>query len=224
MRALETRAVYRLVGHHSDRSCRDLMAAISSIEAFDIRFPTSARLDGSDAMNRAPDYSAAYCIVRTDAPDGIEGHGFTFTIGRGNELCVAAINSLAPLVVGAPVDDLRAAVATLPKLLTRDSQLRWLGPEKGVVHLAAGAITNALWDLLAKREGLPLWKLLLAMAPEQIVDCIDFRYIDDALSRDRALGILRNLEPTRARRLEELEASGLPAYTTSAGWKGYPDE
>jgi L-fuconate dehydratase len=199
-------------------------ARITSVEALDIRFPTSRALDGSDAMNPDPDYSAAYAIVRTDGADGLEGHGFTFTIGRGNEVCVAAIEALAPLVVGRRAVDLFADMGAFWRTITGDSQLRWIGPEKGAIHLATAAIVNAVWDLYAKWEGKPLWKLLVDMGPEQVVSCIDFRYITDALTPDEAVEILRTNEPTRAAREEEMRHTGFPAYTTSVGWLGYPDE
>jgi L-fuconate dehydratase len=199
-------------------------AKITSVEALDIRFPTSRALDGSDAMNPDPDYSAAYAIVRTDGADGLEGHGFTFTIGRGNEVCVAAIEALAPLVVGRRAVDLFADMGAFWRTITGDSQLRWIGPEKGVIHLATAAIVNAVWDLYAKREGKPLWKLLVDMGSEQVVSCIDFRYITDALTPDEAVEILRTNEPTKAAREEEMRHTGFPAYTTSVGWLGYPDE
>ena len=197
---------------------------ITDVIARDIRFPTSRSLDGSDAMNPDPDYSAAYCVLRTDSPEGLEGHGLTFTIGRGNELCVAAINSLKYLVVGKTLESFTADMGSFWRMITGDSQLRWVGPEKGVIHLATAAIVNAVWDLYAKVEGKPLWKLLVDMAPEQLVNCIDFRYITDALTRDQALEILRRHEAGRADRETEMRRVGYPAYTTSAGWLGYSDE
>jgi L-fuconate dehydratase len=175
-------------------------------------------------MNPDPDYSAAYAIVRTDAGDGIEGHGFTFTIGRGNEVCVAAIEALAPLLVGARVEDLVADMGRFWRTMTRDSQLRWIGPEKGAIHLATAAVVNAVWDLYAKLERKPLWRLLVDLTPEELVACVDFRYITDALTPDEALELLRALEPTRGERIAELERDGFPAYTTSVGWLGYGDE
>ena len=197
---------------------------ITDVIARDIRFPTSRSLDGSDAMNPDPDYSAAYCVLRTDSPEGLEGHGLTFTIGRGNELCVAAINSLKYLVVGKTLESFTADMGSFWRMITGDSQLRWVGPEKGVIHLATAAIVNAVWDLYAKVEGKPLWKLLVDMSPEQLVSCIDFRYITDALTRDQALEILRRHEAGRADRETEMRRVGYPAYTTSAGWLGYSDE
>ena len=168
---------------------------ITGVEAVDVRFPTSRTLDGSDAMNPDPDYSAAYAILRTDGP--LEGHGFTFTIGRGNEVCVAAIEALAPLVVGLETDDVFADMGAFWRRLTGDSQLRWIGPEKGVIHLATAAIVNAVWDLYAKSEGVPLWKLLSGMSPAELVSCIDFRYLTDALTPEEALELLAAQEPTR---------------------------
>jgi L-fuconate dehydratase len=191
---------------------------------YDIRFPTSASGAGSDAMNPDPDYSAAYVALETDAPNGLTGHGLTFTIGRGTEVCVAAIDALLPHVVGATVEDLTADLGGLWRELVTDSQLRWLGPEKGVIHLATAAIVNAVWDLYAKLEGKPLWKLLVDMQPERLVSCIDFRYIDDTLTPDEALAILRRNEATKGEREQRLLAEGFPAYTTSAGWLGYPEE
>jgi L-fuconate dehydratase len=197
---------------------------ITRVDALDIRFPTSRDRDGSDAMHPDPDYSAAYVILRTDHPDGLEGHGLTFTIGRGNELCVAAVQSLAPLVAGRTLEGIRADMAGFWRAVTSDSQLRWMGPEKGIIHLATAALVNAVWDLYAKVEGKPLWKLLCDMSPEELVGCVDFRYISDALTPAEALEILRRNEPTRAAREAEMLRDGYPAYTTSAGWLGYPDE
>ena len=201
-----------------------LARRITRLEVRDIRFPTSRALDGSDAMNADPDYSATYVVLHTDAPDGIEGHGLTFTIGRGNELCVAAVDALAPLVIGLRLDDIAANMGAFWRRIVGDTQLRWVGPEKGVIHLATAAVVNAVWDLWAKVEGKPLWKLLCDMTPEEIVRCVDFRYITDALTPDEALDILRRLQRTRPERERALERSGYPAYTTSAGWLGYPDE
>ena len=192
--------------------------------AHDVRFPTSRTLAGSDAMNRDPDYSAAYVVLDTDRPDGLAGHGLTFTTGRGTELCVAAIGLLSEHVVGRTVDDIASGMAAFWRSLVGDSQMRWLGPEKGVIHLATAALVNAVWDLYAKIEGKPVWKLLGDMTPEQLVDCIDFRYIEDALSRAEALELLHRAAPTRAEREAEMLRDGYPAYTTSAGWLGYPDE
>jgi L-fuconate dehydratase len=197
---------------------------ITDIAALDIRFPTSLELDGSDAMNQRPDYSAAYALIRTDQLDGPSGHGLTFTCGRGNELCVEAIRSLAPLVVGRTLESIVADLGAFWRSLAGDDQLRWLGPEKGVIHLATAAIVNAVWDLYAKVEGVPLWKLLSDMTPEELVRCIPFRYISDLLTPDEALEILRRLEPTKPEREAEMRSAGYPAYTTSTGWLGYSDD
>jgi L-fuconate dehydratase len=190
----------------------------------DVRFPTSATLAGSDAMNPDPDYSAAYVVLETDHPGGLAGHGLTFTIGRGTELCVAAIEALAPHVVGQTVEALVADWARTWRSLAGDTQLRWLGPEKGIVHLATAAIVNALWDLQAKLEGKPLWKLLVDMSPEELVACVDLRYIDDDLTRDEALAILWRSRASRGEREADMLRDGFPAYTTSAGWMGYADD
>jgi L-fuconate dehydratase len=197
---------------------------IVKAESYDVRFPTSRSGAGSDAMNPDPDYSAAYVVLDTDDPDGLAGHGLTFTIGRGTEVCVAAIEALAPHVVGATVEELVADLGGFWRRLVTDSQLRWLGPEKGVIHLATAAIVNAVWDLYAKAERKPLWKLLADMSPEQLVACVDFRYIDDALTPEEALAILRRNAPTKAEREQFLLEEGFPAYTTSAGWIGYPEQ
>src|SRR6476646_1945032 len=199
------------------------MATITELEVLDIRFPTSRSLDGSDAMNPDPDYSAAYVIVRTDAGDGLEGHGLTFTIGRGTEVVVTGVEALRPLVVGRRTDDLFADMGAFWRQLVGDSQLRWIGPEKGAIHLATAAVVNAVWDLFAKAEGKPLWKLLVDMTPEQLVALVDFRYIADALPPERALARLRALAPRRSEREAELRRDGYPAYTTSVGWLGYDD-
>jgi len=191
---------------------------------YDIRFPTSRSGAGSDAMNVDPDYSAAYVALETDDPNGLTGHGLTFTIGRGTEVCVAAIEALAPHVVGATVEELVDDLGGMWRRLVTDSQLRWLGPEKGVIHLATAAVVNAVWDLYAKLEGKPLWKLLADMSPEQLVACIDFRYIEDALTADEALEILRRNQATKPEREAILLAEGFPAYTTSAGWLGYSED
>src|SRR5512132_2822597 len=196
---------------------------ITNIIVRDIRFPTSRSLAGSDAMNKDPDYSAAYVILQTDSPDGLQGHGLTFTIGRGNELCVAAINPLKPLVAGCTLECLVADMGAFWNVLTGDSQLRWVGPEKGVIHLATAALVNAVWDLYAKVEGKPLWKLLVDMTPEQLVSCIPFSYITDVLTPEEALEILRRHNPTKLSREREMLEVGYPAYTTSAGWLGYSD-
>jgi L-fuconate dehydratase len=194
---------------------------IASLQVRDVRFPTSRLLDGSDAMHPSPDYSAAYVVLGTD--EGLEGHGLTFTNGRGTEICVAAIEAFAPAVVGSSLAEITGDLRSFWRRLASDGQLRWLGPEKGIVHLATGAIVNAVWDLWAKRERKPLWKLLVDLEPEQVVDAIDFRYIADALSPDEALDLLRQRAPGRDRREREIVAAGYPAYTTSAGWLGYDD-
>jgi L-fuconate dehydratase len=199
-------------------------ATITRVEVRDVRFPTSRGLDGSDAMNADPDYSATYVILHTDDAQGLAGHGLTFTIGRGNELCVGAVRALATFVVGLSLGEIAADMGAFWRRVVGDSQLRWVGPEKGVIHLATAAVVNAVWDLWAKAEGKPVWKLLADMSPEEIVRCVDFRYITDALTPDEALEILRRLAPTRAGRERELQANGYPAYTTSAGWLGYSDE
>ena len=201
-----------------------MTTTIRGIDVFDIRFPTSQGGHGSDAMHPDPDYSAAYVVLRTDHPDNLEGHGLTFTIGRGNELCVAAIEALAPLVTGLTLESIKTDMAGFWRALTSESQLRWVGPEKGVIHLATAALVNAVWDLYAKVEGKPLWKLLADMSPEEMVACIDFRYITDALTPEEALTILRRNAPTRGEREAELLREGYPAYTTSAGWLGYTDD
>src|SRR2546423_3599791 len=199
------------------------MTRITSLEARDIRFPTSLSFDGSDAMHPDPDYSAAYVVLRTDAGDGIEGHGLTFTIGRGTEICVLAAQALAPLVVGRSLEGIESDMAGFWRSLVSDSRLRWLGPEKGVVHLAAAAVVNAIWDLWAKREGKPVWKLLADLSPEELVACIDFSYIGDALGPEEALELLRRQAPGRAVREAGFLRDGYPAYTTSAGWLGFDD-
>jgi L-fuconate dehydratase len=197
---------------------------ITGFKTEDVRFPTSTALDGSDAMNPDPDYSAAYVVLETDSPQGLEGHGLAFTIGRGNDLVVAAIDLLASKVVGESLSSIAESWGRFWHELTSDSQLRWLGPEKGVVHLATAAVVNALWDLHAKAEGKPLWRLLSDMSAEEVVRAVDFRYITDALTPEEAREILERLEPTKKRRIQELLERGYPAYTTSVGWLGYPDE
>ncbi|MFE9835738.1 L-fuconate dehydratase [Streptomyces sp. NPDC005551] len=199
-------------------------ARVTAVDTHDIRFPTSRELDGSDAMNPDPDYSAAYVVLRTDAADGIEGHGFTFTIGRGNEVQVAAIEALRAHVTGRSVDELCADPGSLSRDLVGDSQLRWLGPEKGVMHMAIGAVVNAVWDLAAKRAGKPLWQLLADAEPEWLVRQVDFRYLTDALTPDEALELLRRGREGAAERVAVLREKGSPAYTTSPGWLGYSDE
>jgi L-fuconate dehydratase len=196
---------------------------ITKVVARDVRFPTSGDLSGSDAMNPDPDYSAAYVVLETDAP-GLEGHGLTFTIGRGTDICVAAIEALAPFVRGETLESFTEDMGAFWRTVTGDSQFRWLGPEKGVIHLATAAIVNAVWDLYAKAEGKPLWKLLSDMSPEELVRCADFRYITDAITPEEALEIVRQNESTKGEREEEMLRDGFPAYTTSTAWLGYTDE
>jgi L-fuconate dehydratase len=196
---------------------------ITQLKALDIRFPTSEQLDGSDAMNPAPDYSAAYGILETDTP-GLTGHGLTFTIGRGNELCCAAIEALAPLIVGLDLDWIREDPARFWRRMTGDSQLRWVGPDKGVIHLAAAALVNAVWDLWAKAEGKPVWRLVADMSPEQIVGLIDFRYLSDCITPEEALDLLAQRSAGKSARISKLQDKGYPCYTTSAGWIGYTDK
>jgi L-fuconate dehydratase len=198
------------------------VTVITGVRARDIRFPTSRGLHGSDAMNPDPDYSAAYVVLSTS--DGLEGHGFTFTIGRGNELCVAAIEALAPRIKGLALDDIRADPGAFWRHVTGDSQLRWLGPEKGVIHLATAALVNAAWDLWARADGKPLWRLLSELSPAELVACVDFRYLTDALDPGEARELLEERAPMRAARIEEMERDGFPAYTTSTGWLGYSDD
>jgi L-fuconate dehydratase len=204
------------------------MPRITSVEVVDVRFPTSVTLDGSDAMNKDGDYSAAYVVLHTDEPGdpgkaALSGHGFTFTIGRGNDLCVAAAVQRAQPLVGRDVDELCGDLGGIYRELQSDSQLRWLGPDKGVVHLALAAVMNAVWDLAARRAGLPLWRLLAEMSPEQLVDAADLRYLTDVLTREQAVTLLSGREGGRRQRIQELEATGYPCYTTSAGWLGYSD-
>jgi len=198
------------------------MTKITSMRVLDVRFPTSTTLDGSDAMNPDPDYSAAYVILETDKP-GLEGHGLTFTIGRGNEICCAAIQAMEHLVVGLDLDWVSEDMGRFWRTITSDSQLRWIGPDKGAIHLATGAVVNAVWDLWAKAEGKPLWKLVAEMSPEELVRCIDFRYITDCITPDEALTLLRAQAPGKPERIRLLEQNGYPCYTTSAGWLGYDD-
>src|SRR5438552_5421873 len=197
---------------------------ITNVIARDIRFPTSATLDGSDAVNIDPDYSATYVILETDSLQGLRGYGLAFTNGRGNEVCVAAVQALKHHVLGRTLESLTENFGVFWNGIASDSQVRWLGPEKGVIHLATAALVNAVWDLYAKTEGKPLWKLLVDMAPEQIVSCIPFRHITDALTPEDATAILQRNEATKAAREKEILSSGYPAYTTSAGWLGYSDE
>ncbi len=199
-----------------------MTARITHYTVYDIRFPTSRSLDGSDAMNLAPDYSAAYVVLHVN--DGPDGHGMTFTIGRGNEICCAAIRAVADLLVGREVDGLFADMGATWKLVTGDSQLRWTGPEKGVIHLAAAAVLNAVWDMFGKHRGMPVWRLIAEMSPEDMVSLVDWRYLSDALSPSEAIERLQERASTREARLSEMESLGYPAYTTSAGWLGYSDD
>lgn len=196
---------------------------ITRIETVDVRFPTSLTLDGSDAMNPDPDYSAAYVILHTE-DEALSGHGFAFTIGQGTEVCVAAIHALTPFVQGLEIEALFGDMGAFSRRLTGVSHLRWLGPEKGVMHLATAAVLNAAWDLLSRARGVPLWRLLVELTPAQLVSLVDFRYLIDALTPDEALGILEALAPTRSERVRHLLVDGYPAYTTSAGWLGYDDD
>jgi len=195
---------------------------ITGARVIDLRFPTSLHHIGSDAVNKDPDYSAAYCILQTDGP--LEGHGLTFTLGRGTELCVKALEYLTRFVIGKTLESITSDLNAFYLAVTGDTQFRWLGPEKGVIHLACGALVNAVWDLYAKAEGKPVWKLLADMTPEQIVAAVDFRYITDAIKPAEALEILRRGKAGQAERLARLETEGYPAYTTSAGWFGFSDE
>ena len=200
------------------------MVKITALETFDVRFPTSLAHDGSDAMNPDPDYSAAYVVLKTNAPDGLAGYGLVFTIGRGNDIQTTALAALRPMVVGRAVDDIVNDLGAFARQLTGDSQLRWLGPEKGVMHMAIGAVINAAWDLAARKANKPVWRFIADMTPEQLVAQIDFRYLTDALTPARALEMLRAAEPHKQERITQLESEGYPAYTTSPGWLGYSDE
>jgi L-fuconate dehydratase len=205
------------------RALENTMPTITSVDVVDVRFPTSLTADGSDAMNKDGDYSAAYVILNTDE-DNTAGYGFTFTIGRGNDICVLAARQRALPLIGRDIDELLGDLGASYRELKSDSQLRWLGPEKGVEHLALAAVMNALWDMAARRAGKPLWQLLADMTPEQLVDVADLQYLSDVLTRDEALRMLTALEPTRGERIAQLKNDGYPCYTTSAGWLGYSDE
>src|SRR5687768_176394 len=196
---------------------------VSRLSVRVVRFPTSRSLDGSDAMNVAPDYSCAYVVLHTDS-EHLEGHGLTFTTGRGTEVVVAAVRALEHLVVGRTLESLTSDMAGFWRRMTGDPHLRWLGPDKGVAHLATAAVVNAVWELWAKAEGKPLWKLLADMTPEQLVGCVDFRYLSDALMAEEAIALLRAVEEGKALREREMLEAGFPAYTTSAGWLGYDDD
>ena len=197
---------------------------ITALDTYDIRFPTSRQLDGSDAMNPDPDYSAAYAVLRTDDPTGLAGYSLAFTIGRGNDVQKAALDALRPHVVGLTLDEVTGDLGGFAARMVGDSQLRWLGPEKGVMHMAIGAVINAAWDLAARRAGKPMWRYIAELTPEQLVATIDFRYLSDAITPEEALQMLRAAEPAKAARIEQLLAEGYPAYTTSPGWLGYTDE
>lgn len=200
------------------------MARIIALEAEDIRFPTSRGLIGSDAMNNDPDYSAVYVTLHSDDTSSLAGHALVFTIGRGNDVQTTAVRTLSELVVGRGVDAVLDDLGAFARDLTGDSHLRWLGPEKGVMHMAIGGVVNAAWDMAARRAGLPLWRFIAGMTPEQVAAAIDFRYLTDALTRDEALEILRRAQPHREAKIDELLRRGYPAYTTSPGWLGYADE
>ncbi|MDE3106483.1 MAG: fuconate dehydratase, partial [Acidobacteriota bacterium] len=196
---------------------------ITGARVIDLRFPTSREQIGSDAVNKDPDYSAAYCILQTST--GLEGHGLTFTLGRGTDLVASALEYLTRYVVGRSLESITSNLCAFGRELTDDTQFRWLGPEKGVIHLATGALINAIWDLYAKAEGKPLWQLLMDLEPQQILSAVDFRYIDDAITRDEALEILQRARSNgQAERLARLRQTGYPAYTTSVGWFGYSEE
>jgi L-fuconate dehydratase len=198
------------------------MTKITGIETFDVRFPTSKSLDGSDAMNQDPDYSGAYLRINTDA--GVHGDSLVFTIGRGNEVQIKALDILGEKIVGLDTADALENIGNIARELSGDSQLRWLGPDYGVFHMGAGGVLNALWDLFAKERKVPLWKLLSDLSPQQIVNAIDFRYITDALNKQQALDILNRQVDYKSDNEAKLRANGLPAYTTSPGWLGYTDE
>ena len=200
------------------------MTTILGFETHDVRFPTSRMLDGSDAMNPSPDYSAAALIVRTDGPDGLAGHAHVFTIGRGNDIQLAAIRAFEPFLAGRDLDEILADLGGLRRRLTGDSPLRWLGPERGVLHMAIGAVLNACWDLAARRAGQPLWRLLAGLPVAEIVALVDFRYLSDALTPDEATALLERAAPGREARMKALLADGYPAYTTTPGWLGYSDD
>ena len=195
---------------------------VVQLNTIDVRFPTSEQLSGSDATNKDPDYSAAYVSVETELGD--VGNALIFTIGRGNDICCRAVECLRHLVVGQDFDSIKGDIGQFYRELQSDSQIRWLGPEKGVMHMASGAVINAIWDMWARSENKPVWRLLADMTPEQFVDCVDLRYVSDALTREEALDLVRRNSASRKDRIGELEQNGYPAYTTSAGWLGYSDD
>lgn len=196
--------------------------SIVDVEVKDIRFPTSLKADGSDAMHTDPDYSCAYVILKTNTD--IRGYGLTFTLGRGTEIVVQACKSLSTLLKNQKVLNIFNDFASFWRKLTSESQLRWIGPEKGVIHLATAAIINALWDMWARIEKKPVWKLLVDLTPEQLVSTIDFRYITDFITKEEAIRMLRNNEVDKKKREKFLIENGYPAYTTQIGWLGYSDE
>jgi L-fuconate dehydratase len=202
---------------------RCAMTTIVNLRSIDLRFPTSLTLDGSDAMNPDPDYSAAYVILETDT-HGLAGHGLTFTNGRGNEVVCAAIEAMRHLVVGKDLANIAVDMGLFWRQITSDSQLRWIGPDKGAIHMATGAVVNAVWDLWAKAEEKPLWRLVADMTPAQFVQCIDFRYLSDCITEAEALELLQRQHAGKAARVATLLREGYPCYTTSAGWLGYPDD
>lgn len=196
---------------------------IGDITVRDIRFPTSLEFHGSDAVHTDPDYSAAYVVITVSGLD-VQGHGHTFTLGRGTEVVVCAIQALLPIIKGRILLDILTDFGTVWRELTNESQLRWLGPEKGVTHLAVAGVLNSLWDLWGKIEGKPLWKLLADMTPEETISLIDFRYVTDVLTKKEALEILQEKLAMRGEREVIAEREGYPLYTTSAGWLGYSDD
>ncbi|MGP9797579.1 enolase C-terminal domain-like protein [Halomonas sp. 86] len=199
------------------------MTAITAIDLIDLRFPTSDSSDGSDAVNKDADYSAAYLRLITD-DDALYGCGFTFTIGRGNDICLQAVNALASRFVGRDVAELCDKPGQAYRELAEDSQLRWLGPDKGVVHLARAAVMNAVWDLAARRAGLPLWQYICEMEPADLVNQLDLSYLSDVLTADEAVAMLEEQRQYREERISDLKGHGFQCYTTSAGWLGYSDE
>jgi L-fuconate dehydratase len=200
------------------------MSRITEVKTYDFRFPTSSTLSGSDAMNKDPDYSSAYVVIKTDADDGLSGNGFVFTIGRGNDVVCTAIDSMSQVLIGRNVEELLGNMRSAWDLFVHDSQLRWLGPEKGVEHMAIGAVLSALWDLKGKRAGKPLWRLLAEMEPEELVATLDFRYMTDVLTPEEAIQILKDGQKGKQERIDNLLKVGYPGYSTAPGWLGYSDE